>query len=420
MEDTMKSGVPAYRICVAPMMRVTHSHFRHAMRLITHRTLLYTEMYTSAAIFHNPAFREEKLAFDIKTQNPIALQLGGRDPEEMAIAASYAAPYGYDEINVNVGCPSSKVAGGKQAFGAALMLEPELVKNITYEMYQKVRLAAPSTPVTVKCRIGVDHQDDYETMREFVRTVSSNGVVSHFQIHARKAWLNGLNTRKNRTVPPLKYDYVYRLIEDFPDLKFSINGGITTNTQIQSMLDHGVDGVMIGRGAWNNPWMFWDVDRRYYGCSRNPADCPGQVIRGYQKYLIDLIEKTKNEPQGDWAEVNKAIGTFCILLTGVRGSRRAKALLLQQSTQQRRKNPDLLIDNVKAAVEALTDWDIEKPFHLRQLTRLDGEESTNHNANIAADDQEQGNHSNFGGSDRSETSDQPFDDAEANITRLAG
>lgn len=234
------------------MMECTDRHYRFFARLITRHTLLYTEMVTQNAIIHG--HRNNLLDFD-PIEKPLALQIGGSDPEKLAECARIGEQWGYDEINLNAGCPSDRVQSGK--IGACLMKEPRLVKECLSAMKDAVKI-----PVTIKTRIGVDEQDSYEELRDFIRTLSESGV-NIFIIHARKAWLKGLSPRQNREIPPLKYDVVYQLKKDFPDSTIVINGGIETLEAVDTHLKH-VDGVMLGRAAYNNPYLLSPVDQQYY------------------------------------------------------------------------------------------------------------------------------------------------------------
>ena len=233
---------PPYRLSIAPMMDWTDRHCRQFHRLMTRRAMLYTEMVTAPAIIHGP--RERLLRYG-QAEHPIALQLGGSDPAELAVAVRLAAPYGYDEINLNVGCPSDRVQSG--CFGAVLMERPSLVADCVAAM-----MAETDVPVTVKCRIGVDDQDPKVVLPGFIEAVSRAGV-SHFIIHARKAWLQGLSPKENRDIPPLDYDLVMAMKLAFPHLKICINGGITSLDQVKDFLDQGLDGVMLGRAAYHDP-----------------------------------------------------------------------------------------------------------------------------------------------------------------------
>lgn len=245
-------------LSVAPMMDRTDRHFRYLMRQITTRTLLHTEMVTTGAILHGD--RPKLLDFD-PAEHPISLQLGGDNPADLATCAKVGEDWGYDEINLNVGCPSPRVQKGN--FGACLMTQPELVAECVTAMQNAV-----SIPVTVKHRIGVDEQDSYEHLHNFVKVVSQTGC-DRFSVHARKAWLQGLSPKENRNVPPLRYADVYRLKQDFPELWIEINGGIKALTQTKTHLKQ-VDAVMIGRAAYDNPYLFATVDRDIYGEAVEP------------------------------------------------------------------------------------------------------------------------------------------------------
>lgn len=260
------------RLSVAPMMEWTDRHCRVFLRAITRHTLLYTEMVHSGAVLHGDA--ERHLAFD-QVEQPVALQLGGSAPRDLAAAARIGERYGYREINLNVGCPSERVSAGR--FGACLMAEPRLVADCVAAMAEAVRV-----PVTVKSRIGIDGQDSYEELAEFIETVSGSGCRT-FVIHARKAWLSGLSPKENREIPPLRYDYVYRAREDFPDLEIVINGGVQSIDDAERQLEE-VDGVMIGRAAYQTPWMLADADRRIFGREHGPR-CPHHVIESLLPYV---------------------------------------------------------------------------------------------------------------------------------------
>uniref|UniRef100_A0A7S3A1N0 DUS-like FMN-binding domain-containing protein n=1 Tax=Rhodosorus marinus TaxID=101924 RepID=A0A7S3A1N0_9RHOD len=219
-------GEFADKFSVAPMMDVTDRHFNTFARSISKHATLWSEMLVDSTAIYNPERTERffKLGEDVRV-GPTVLQLGGSDPNKLAQAASYVQDFGYDEINLNCGCPSDRVSG-KGCFGAALMKTPDLVADITARMSAAVR---ETVPISVKCRIGVDDIDSYESLRHFIETVSSKGGVKRFVIHARKAILKGLSPAQNRSIPPLKYDYVYRLIDEFPDLYFTINGGVSVS-----------------------------------------------------------------------------------------------------------------------------------------------------------------------------------------------
>lgn len=240
------------QISVAPMMDCTDRHDRYFLRLISPNALLYTEMITAQAIKHGDV--HHLLQFN-EAEHPIALQLGGSDPALLVNAAKIGESFGYNEINLNVGCPSPRVSAGR--FGACLMLEPQLVAECIAAMRAVVTI-----PVTVKCRIGVDDQDDYESLVNFIQLVASTGCET-FIVHARKAWLNGLSPKENREIPPLKYDVVHTIKKQFPQLNIIINGGFTDVKAIKSQLDF-VDGVMIGRAAYSNPYILAEIEREIF------------------------------------------------------------------------------------------------------------------------------------------------------------
>ena len=264
------------RFSVAPMMECTDRHFRYLARLLTKRTLLYTEMITSAALVHGD--RDHLLAYDA-FEHPVALQLGGSKVDEMAQAAELAETYGFDEVNINCGCPSDRVQSG--SFGACLMIEPQLVADNV-----KAMRAACDLPVTIKSRIGVDHHDSYEELVRFIECIAAAGCET-FILHARKAWLSGLSPKQNRDVPPLDYEQVYRLKRDYPDLEIIINGGITTLAETEQHLQY-VDGVMMGREAYRNPFILAEIDVRFYGNER--VSVRQEILEEYAKYCARQLE----------------------------------------------------------------------------------------------------------------------------------
>jgi tRNA-dihydrouridine synthase A len=247
------------KIAVAPMMDWTDRHCRYFMRLLAPDMLLYTEMITAAAVLHGDPDR--LLAFD-PAEHPVALQLGGCEPAELAQAATIAASYGYDEINLTGGCPSDRVQSGR--FGACLMAEPERVRDCVAAMR-----GAVAVPVTVKSRIGIDEHEDYEFLRRFVDIVAEGGC-RRFVIHARKAILRGLSPKQNREVPPLRYDFVQRIKAETPELEIWVNGGIRSLAAVRSQLAL-VDGVMIGREAYHNPWILAEIEREIIGGRAPPS-----------------------------------------------------------------------------------------------------------------------------------------------------
>jgi tRNA-dihydrouridine synthase A len=272
------SSAAIHRVCVAPMMDYTDRHFRYFVRLMTRHTLLYTEMVTSGAILHGDHRRF--LEFH-PAEHPLALQLGGSDPEALAACARIADDYGYDEINFNVGCPSDRVQSGR--FGACLMQEPDLVAECVAAMR-----AASRVPVTVKTRIGVDDRDSYEHLVEFIGKVAASGCAV-FIIHARKAWLKGLSPKENREIPPLRYDVAARLKRDFPQLTIVVNGGVQTLDAMHAHLGD-FDGVMVGREAVSNPYLFADVDRRFFGAAVQPLS-RGEVLQAWMPYIAVQLQE---------------------------------------------------------------------------------------------------------------------------------
>lgn len=245
-----------WRVSVAPMMAWTDRHCRHFHRLITRHTRLYTEMVTTGALVHGDVAKH--LRHEAAFEQPTALQIGGSEPDEMAHAARLAVQWGYDEINLNCGCPSERVQRG--AFGACLMNEAALVADGVKAMLDAV---GSDIPVTVKHRIGIDRVERYEFVRDFVGTVAQAGCTV-FIVHARNAWLQGLSPKENREIPPLRYEIVHRLKQEFAGLTIAINGGITTSDQVQAQLA-AVDGVMVGRAAYHDPLVMADWDTRFWG-----------------------------------------------------------------------------------------------------------------------------------------------------------
>lgn len=254
------------------MMDWTDRHDRRFLRLITRRAMLYSEMVPTGAIIYGD--RDRYLTFD-PAEHPVALQVGGAEPGDLAIAARAAQEFGYDEINLNVGCPSTRVQKGR--FGACLMAEPALVASCVEAMS-----AACDLPVTVKTRIGIDDRDSFEELVAFVAQVSAAGCTS-FTIHARKAWLSGLSPKENREIPPLRYDVVYALKKTFPSLEITVNGGVQSLDQAHDHLLH-VDGVMMGRTAYKDPYILADVDRRFFEEDRAPRT-RREIVEAFVPYV---------------------------------------------------------------------------------------------------------------------------------------
>ena len=260
------------------MMEWTDRHCRYLLRLLSRRTFLYTEMVTADAVLHGD--RERVLRFH-PAEHPVGLQLGGSDPHKLAEAARIGAAFGYDEVNLNVGCPSDRVQSGR--FGACLMAEPDLVAECVAAMR-----AAVSVPVTVKCRIGIDDQDAEASLDHFVETVAEAGCRT-FIVHARKAWLKGLSPKENRDVPPLDYGRVRRLKARRPELEIVLNGGIETLAVAEAQLPH-VDGVMLGRAAYADPYLLAEVDRALFGSNETPPSRL-DVLDAFRPYVEAELAK---------------------------------------------------------------------------------------------------------------------------------
>tara|TARA_R110002124_G_scaffold2530_5_gene16034 strand:+ start:912 stop:1910 length:999 start_codon:yes stop_codon:yes gene_type:complete len=266
------------RFSIAPMMDWSDHNCRFFWRLLTRQALLYTEMVTTGALIHGD--RERFLHYNTE-EHPVALQLGGSNPQDLARCARWAQDWGYDEVNLNCGCPSDRVQSGM--FGACLMARPALVADCV-----KAMLDSCDIPVTVKHRIGIDAMESYEELLAFVAPVAAAGC-SVFIVHARKAWLQGLSPKENREIPPLNYDWVYRLKNDFPELTFVINGGIQTIDACRHHLQH-VDGVMLGREAYQNPWMLAEVDTALFGMDK-PAQSRDDIIAALIPYAQQQLAR---------------------------------------------------------------------------------------------------------------------------------
>ncbi len=269
----------SHKFCVAPMLHCTDRHFRYLARLLSKHCYLYTEMITTGALIHGD--RDRWLSLH-QGENPVALQLGGSNPDEMAKCAELAEEYKFDEVNINVGCPSDRVQAGK--FGACLMLEPDIVAKCIKAM----QLAASNIEVTVKTRIGVDNQDSYEFLSKFVEIMATAGCKTII-VHARKAHLSGLSPRQNRTVPPLHYEYVYRLKQDYPDLTFILNGGLKDKAEILTHVKE-LDGVMVGREAYDNPYFLTDIDELLFNVTADSLS-RFEVLDRYKIYVQQQLDK---------------------------------------------------------------------------------------------------------------------------------
>ena len=272
-----------WRLSVAPMMDWTDRHCRYFHRLLTRHTRLYTEMVTTGALLHGDVARH--LRFNLEEQ-PLALQLGGSEPADLARAARMGEQWGYDEINLNCGCPSERVQRG--AFGACLMNEPALVADCIKAMVDVV-----DVPVTVKHRIGIDKNEDYGFVRDFVGTVAQAGC-NVFIVHARNAWLQGLSPKENREIPPLRYDMAYRLKQDFPSLLIVVNGGVTNNLAIATHLQQ-VDGVMLGREAYHRPWLMTEWDTLFHGDTHAPP-----LAEAVEEAMVRYMERAFAQDGCPW------------------------------------------------------------------------------------------------------------------------
>lgn len=312
----------SHRFCVAPMIDWTDRHCRYFHRLLSKNALLYTEMITTGALIYGD--RNRFLEFNT-AENPIALQLGGSNPKELAICARMGEEFGYDEINLNVGCPSDRVQNGK--FGACLMAEPELVANCVAEMQSAVKI-----PVTVKSRIGIDERDSYEELTNFIETIANAGCET-FIIHARKAWLKGLSPKENREIPPLRYDVVFDLKKDFPKLEIVINGGITTLEKSAELLQT-VDGVMLGRESYQNPYLLADVDSVLFG------DCAEKISR--QEVIFKLISYIQSHLQNG-GRLNNVTRHILGLFHGEYGARLWRRYL-SENAYKKDVNENMLLD----------------------------------------------------------------------------
>lgn len=272
------TSAPTYshRFCVAPMMELTDRHCRYFMRLLSRQAYLYTEMVTTGALLHGDA---DYLLRSHPSEHPLVLQIGGSEPAALAAAARIGADFGYDEINLNVGCPSDRVQTGR--FGACLMADPHLVAECVTAMR-----AAVALPVTVKTRIGIDELDSYEHFFHFVTTVAAAGCDT-FIVHARKAWLQGLSPKQNREVPPLRYEFVHRLKRELPRLEIVLNGGLTTLAEARQQLAY-VDGVMLGRAAYYNPALLFEVDRLFYG-DEHAVPTPHTIVEQLLPYVEEQL-----------------------------------------------------------------------------------------------------------------------------------
>jgi tRNA-dihydrouridine synthase A len=328
-EGTRVLSPPSHRFCVAPMMHWTDRHCRTFHRLLSRRARLYTEMITDQAILHGD--RNALLGFG-PHERPLALQLGGAVPASLAEAAAIAADYGYDEINLNVGCPSERVQEGR--FGACLMAEPRLVARAIAAIAAQVSL-----PVTVKCRIGIDDQDSEANLQHFVATVADASCRT-FIVHARKAWLKGLSPKENRSLPPLDYDRVYRLKRAHPELAIIINGGIASLAAAEGHLER-VDGVALGRAAYQNPYLLADVDGRLFG-ERGTAPTRRAVLEALMPYIASELKAG--------VRLSGMVRHILGLYAGESGARAFRRLLSERAPRR-----DAGVEVVLAALQAVEE-----------------------------------------------------------------
>jgi len=303
---TVETLASARRFSVAPMMEWTDRHCRFLHRQLTRHALLFTEMVTSAAIVHGDPVRHLRFGAD---EQPVALQLGGSDPAELAEATRLADQFGYVEINLNVGCPSDRVQSGR--FGACLMAEPLLVAECVRAMKD-----ATDRPVTVKCRIGIDDQDTEESLDRFADAMVGAGVDALY-VHARKAWLKGLSPKENRTIPPLDYPRVHRLKQRLSPLPVMINGGIETIDSVEIELRH-MDGVMVGRAAYHNPMLLAEVDARVFGDDHAPASL--------ESVMLAMADYARREAE-DGVRINQITRHMLGLANGLPGARQFRQIL---------------------------------------------------------------------------------------------
>lgn len=325
----MKSTRPLQRtLCVAPMLDWTDRHTRYFLRQISHHAVLYTEMVTTGALLHGDPARW--LDYN-EVEHPVALQLGGSSPTDLARCAMLAEQWGYDEVNLNVGCPSDRVQEG--AFGACLMASPSLVGDCI-----KAMLDACSLPVTVKCRIGIDDQDEYHALQHFTDIVHQAGC-NVFIVHARKAWLKGLSPKENRDIPPLNYPRVHQLKVDFPQLEIIINGGLTTLAACEAQLQY-VDGVMVGREAYHNPMLLAEVDRRLYK-DDHPITTREDVITKMLVYVDNAYQ--------NGLPIKHITRHMLGLFHGIPGGRRWRRIL-SENAPRTNATPALLLEALDAVL----------------------------------------------------------------------
>ena len=317
------------RVSIAPMMDWTDRHCRYFMRLLSPNVRLYTEMVTAAAIYHGD--KRALLRFDA-SEHPIAIQLGGSDPAMMASAARDAESAGYDEININVGCPSDRVQSGQ--FGACLMATPDRVAECLAAMQEAV-----DVPVTIKTRIGIDDNDDYDYLHRFVEITSAAGCKRYI-VHARTAILEGLSPKENRSVPPLRYEHVFRLKDEFPGLHVALNGGVKHADQVADLLDR-LDGVMIGRQAYNEPYMLAELEQRFLGGGKPPA----------RRQIVEQMYPYIEQELGDGERLIRIARHMLGLFAGQPGAR-AWRRIVSENAHRRDAGIEVLTNALNAIPEA--------------------------------------------------------------------
>lgn len=317
--------LPKRTLSIAPMLDWTDRHYRYMARQITRHTWLYTEMINAGAIIHGDP---DRFLLKDECENPVALQLGGSDPQDLAKAAAKVAQYGYDEINLNCGCPSPRVQKG--AFGACLMNEVALVADCLNAMKD----AAPDCDITIKHRIGLDKQTEYQPLADFVGELVRTTTCRTFIVHARNAWLDGLSPKENRDIPPLRYDYVYQLKREFPELEIIINGGIKTNAEITQHLQY-VDGVMVGREAYHHPMLMQTWDTQFYG------DTQPEI--GYDELIHRLYDYAQTQLAANRGTILRHMARHYLgLMHGLHGARTWRRML-SDADLLKPNQPELLL-----------------------------------------------------------------------------
>ena len=343
-ENSVKPAIDR-RFSVAPMLDWTDRHCRYFLRLLSKHSLLYTEMVTTGAIIYG---KGDYLGFN-QEEHPVALQLGGSNPEHMAKCAVLAQERGYDEVNINVGCPSDRVKNG--SFGACLMAQPEVVADNVKAMQAEVDI-----PVTVKCRIGIDDMDEYKDFARFIDIVATAGCDT-FIVHARKAWLQGLSPKENRDIPPLNYPRVHMLKESHPELSISINGGIKSLADAQEQLKY-VDGVMIGREVYANPYILSTVDAEIFGDNSVQPISRRDVVLKMQQYIEKCIARQDDPYFKPWHVARHMLGLY----QGQAGGRIWRRYLSQNGTGKS-PDPHLLmnaLEAVESAQQEINDYNAQK------------------------------------------------------------